>query len=87
MSSLFVFSMSTETRFYEKGDIIFSDNGDVIGRVLKCSEVDIDEDNVYYAYDIESTKDVYEALENGNMRIWNLDKYTISTCSTWYRQK
>ena len=84
MNSIFAFSMSTETKFYDKGDTIFSDNGEVIGRVLKCMKVNIDEENVLYSYDIESTKDVYEALDKGDMRIWKLEKYTISTCSTWY---
>ena len=87
MNSILAFSMSSKTRFYEKGDILFSDKGDVIGRVLKCLEVDIDADNVFYAYDIESTKDVYEALENGSMRIWKLNEYTVSKCSTWYQRK
>ena len=79
--------MSTETKFYDKGDTLFSDNGKLIGRVLKCLKVDIDEDNVFYSYDIESTRDVYEALEKGNMRIWRLDNYTVSTCSTRYYQE
>lgn len=84
---MFVFSMTAKTRFYEKGDILFSDKGDVIGKIINCREVDNDEYKVFYAYDIESTKDVYKALESGSMYIWKLNEYTVSTCSTWYQRK
>lgn len=84
MNQIFAFSIDTETKFYDKGDIVFSDQGEIIGRVLKCSQIEIPEDKIHYSYDVESTKDTYEKLKNGEMKIWKLEKYSVFSCSMCY---
>lgn len=84
MGTIFAFSTSANEKFYDKGEIIFSDDGDVVGRVLKCLKVENTEDEVFYAYDIESTKDVYEKLEKGEMKMWRMEQCKVHPCYMSY---
>lgn len=87
MEPVFAFSIYSETKFYDKGDIIFSDKGETIGRVLKCSEVSIPGEKVFYTYDIEASKEDYERLKNGEFGLWKMEKYSIHSCSiSYYRE-
>ena len=87
MGTIFAFSTSAYEKFYDKGEIIFSDDGDVVGRVLKCLKLENTEDEVFYAYDIESTKDVYEKLEKGEIKMWRMEQCKVHPCYMSYVSK
>ncbi|MBO5097917.1 MAG: hypothetical protein J6B96_06355 [Agathobacter sp.] len=84
MKNIFAFTLDTEIKFYDKGDVLFSDKGDTIGKILNCHKNEVMDDKVHYIYDVEATEEIYEMLKNEEIRIWKLDNYTVSTCSTWY---
>ena len=81
---MFAFSTGSNEKFYDKGDIIFSKDGDTVGRVHKCLKVTTPGDEVFYAYDIESTKDVYEKLEKGNLKMWRMEQSKVHPCHVSY---
>ena len=84
MDKMFVFTMHTETKFYDKGNIILSDKGETLGRVLKCSKIEIPNEKIFYTYDVESTKEYFQRLENGEINIWKEKEFSVFTCSTFY---
>lgn len=84
MKPVFAFSIYSETKFYDKGDIIFSDKGETIGRVLKCSEIAIPGEKVFYSYDIEAIKEDYERLKSGEIGLWKMKGYSVHPCSISY---
>ena len=80
---MFAFSTVSNEKFYDKGDIIFSKDGDTVGRVLKCLKVTTPGDEVFYAYDIESTKDVYDKMRS-RQQVAILKKWRkIKGCWIW----
>lgn len=84
MDKMFVFTMHIETKFYDKGDIIFSDKGETLGRVLRCSKIEIPSEKILYTYDVESTKEDFQRLENGEIDIWKVKEFSVFPCSTFY---
>ncbi|MBN2878286.1 MAG: hypothetical protein JXN65_01530 [Clostridia bacterium] len=87
MNKLFVFNLTTENDYFEKGNSIFLDDGKTVGRVLKKLKVDINKSNIFYSYDIESTEEIFNLLKKGERKIYNIENYSVSSCSTYYTNK
>lgn len=81
---MFVFTMHTETKYYDKGDTIFSEKGETLGRVLRCSKIELPKETIFYSYDIESIEEDFQRLKNGEIKIWKVEKYDVFPCSTFY---
>lgn len=77
---ILAFTLYTETDWSD--GIIFGADGDTLGRVLHKTTPCCD--NTMYSYDIESTKETFEKLQNGKIRLYGIEKYSIGHCSTWY---
>jgi len=44
-------------------------------------------DDTMYSYDIESTKEYFGKLQNGEVRLYGIEKYQVSHSSIWYTYK
>jgi hypothetical protein len=86
-NDIFVFTLTTKQDCFEKAICIFFADGDIIGRILNKSKLVIDSENVLYAYDVESTKDIYQLIESGKKQLYRVSEYNVSPCSTWYTRK
>lgn len=84
MKSIFAFSLSTKSDYYEKGDIIFSDKGDTLGRVIRRMKVAIPGEEIYYSYDVESTVEDYENIKSNAVKLYKIKEYSVRDCSTIY---
>lgn len=81
--SIFAFTLHTDKEL-NKGDCLFDTSGEVIGSILSKIKL---WDNNGFSYDVESTKKIYADVESGAIRIWNLDKYSVHTASTYYTRE
>lgn len=86
-NDIFAFTLTTKQDCFEKGDCVFSADGDTVGRVLRRLKVAVDPENVFYSYDIESTPDTYQIIESGKKQLYHVSEYNVSPCSTWYTRK
>jgi len=86
-NDIFAFTLTTKQDCFEKGDCVFSTDGDTIGRVLRRMKVAVNPENVYYSYDVESTKDTYNLIESGEKQLYQVPEYHVRPCSTWYTHK
>lgn len=84
---IFAFTLTTRQDCFKKGDIVFSTDGDTIGKVLRCLKVTADPENEFYFYDVESIEDTYHLIENGEKKLYRVSEYSVSPCSTWYTHK
>jgi hypothetical protein len=84
---IFAFTLTTKQDCFEKGDCVFASDGDTIGRVLRRLKVEVDPENVFYSYDIESTKNTYQLIESGEKQLYRVSECHVSPCSTWYTRK
>jgi len=84
MKSMFVITITINENHPKEGRSFFSDKGECIGSVLDIRKNSIDPNNVFCSYDVETTKEIYEQLENGTMKLYGLDDYTVSRSSTNY---
>lgn len=82
MAEMFLFTIHTETILHEGS--LFSDKGDVVGRIIKMKKPHQGNE---YSYDVESTKEIYRKIEAGEMQIYGADPYWVTSCSTWYTRK
>ena len=83
-NEIFAFTLMTKQDCFEKGDCVFSADGDTVGRVLRRLKVAVDPENVFYSYDVESTRDTYQIIESGKKQLYRVSEYKVSPCSTWY---
>lgn len=84
MRRIFAFSLFTKKKYYDKGDMIFSNTGESIGRVLRCSKNDIDLSDVFYSYDIESDEETFKKLQAKEIPIYRIDDYSVHDCLISY---
>lgn len=75
---MFALTLTTKSdEYYEVGDVIFTDTGDVIGRILRRSITEISEDEYYCSYSIEASEDVYKDIKNGIVLVSGFDSYSV----------
>lgn len=86
-NDIFVFTLTAKQDCFEKGDCVFSADGDTVGRVLHRLRVAVDPEDIFYSYDIESTQDTYQSIESGKKPLYRVSEYSVSPCSTWYTRK
>ena len=86
-NEIFAFTLTTKQDCFEKGDCVFSADGDTVGRVLRRLKVAVDPENVFYSYDVESTRDTYQIIESGKKQLYRVSEYKVSPCSTLYTRK
>lgn len=84
MTTIFAFTLHTNWDYYEKGDCVFTNTGDTIGRIIRKSRVDIPGEKVFYTYDVESTKENFERIKSGDVILYKIKNYSVSNCSTLY---
>lgn len=84
---IYAFTLTTKQDCFTKDDCVFASDGDVIGRVLHRLKVDIDSNDAYYSYDVESTEETYQMLKNGQKQLYHVQDYHVSPCSVWYTRK
>ena len=77
---IFAFTLTTEKDF-DVHDTLCDTEGGIIGRILRKSPSYRGD---YFTYDVESTKEIYEKLERGEIKIYGIEKYDVSCCSTAY---
>jgi hypothetical protein len=77
---IFAFTLYTESNL--NGTTLFSDAGEPIGRILHKSNPG--KVATSFSYDIESTKETFEKLENGSIKLYGIGTYSVSNCHTWY---
>ena len=80
MKKVYAFTLSTKKDYYEKGDCIFTADGQTVGRVLSRMKIDIDSQNIFYSYDVESDITTYENLRIGKAKLYRVDEYYVSEC-------
>lgn len=88
---MFVFTLTTKSALEEKC-VLFSNDGDVIGRILHKSPKFKDEDDAYeyqgaYTYDVECDERKYQDLVDKKATVLGADDYIISSCNTHYVRK
>lgn len=85
-----IFAFSLRTKSNLNAGSVFGANGEVVGQILskrpkfkdEWNEISYDD---FYTYDVESLKETYEKIKNGEI-ILNADDYSIDDCSTsWVR--
>ena len=84
--SIFAFSLTTSV-VLEKGQTVFSESGDLIGRILAVHKLPEEKTLYSYDYDVESTPDTYAKLKSGELKIYRIDKYSVTSCSICYVRK
>lgn len=83
--TIFAFTLWTKERL-EKGNCIFTETGDLVGRILsKCPTFTDDYDEFdykdSYSYDIETTEEQYEKIANGEIKLAIKD-YSVHQSNT-----
>lgn len=81
---LFVFTLNTKKDYYKKGDTIFGADGTPLGRVIHQARIAIDEKNIFYSCDVESTPDNYAKICIEGYRLYKIDEYSVRECSVAY---
>lgn len=83
--TIFAFTLCTKERL-EKGNCIYTDNGDLVGRILSKIPTFTDDYDEFkykdsYLYDVESTKDQYAKIANGEIKLAIKD-YSVHKSNT-----
>ena len=82
---MFAFTLTTTSNEYnEIGDVLFTNTGDTIGRILRRSITEISEDEFYCCYDIETSEDMYKAIESGSVQVSGFNFYKVSSGNISY---
>lgn len=81
MNDMFAFTLNTKSELGQE-NVLFDQSGNVIGKVLSKSSTFKDDYKEFeysgnYHYEIESTKEIFEKLERGEIRL-NLKEYSVS---------
>lgn len=87
MNDLFVMTITTNESNPKEGRSFFTDKGEYIGRVLHTRKNDIDPNNPFSSYDVETSEELYKQLSEGTAKIYGLDGYTVGKSSTHYFRK
>ncbi|MEA5016953.1 MAG: hypothetical protein VB099_20590 [Candidatus Limiplasma sp.] len=82
---IFAFTVLTDEELEQNG-LLFSTNGDVLGRILADHKFQVG-DVEQYSYDIESMPETFSRLEKGEVKIYGIDKYHVNKCSIMYTRK
>lgn len=82
-SNIFAFTLHTETEL-DDNSVVFSTDGNIVGKILHKR---LPYKSNLYSYDVESTKDTFEKLKNGEVRLYGIENYSMDNCSTWYTHK
>lgn len=83
MKKLFAITITTH-KDYSGSSGFFLDDGTPVGRILHMSKVQIDPNETLYCYDIESSKEIYDALKSGKNNLYRVSNYAVDLCSTVY---
>ena len=78
---IFTFSIHTDNDVLRK--IVFSADGEIIGRIVGKF---VSEMGAGVTYDVEATKEAFERIKSGEIKLWGIEKYHVSSSSTSYRQ-
>lgn len=76
---IFTFSLHTEKDVVDGS--IFDTNGEVLGRVIHKF---ISQTGNGVTYDIETTKETFDKIDNGEIKLWGIEKYYVTTSHTAY---
>lgn len=77
MKKIFTFTLSTKTKYYEKGELIFDKFGNDIGRILRCLEISRRGSDTFYSYDIESNEETYQKLQKKEIELYMIPAYSV----------
>ena len=75
----FTFALHTDKDVFNGS--IFDMSGEVIGRIVHKF---VSKTSSGVTYDVESTKETFEKIESGEIKIWGAEKYYVSNSSTAY---
>lgn len=76
---IFTFALHTDEDVVDGS--IFDTNGEVLGRVVHKF---VSKLNGSITYDIETTKETFEKIESGEIKLWNIEKYYVTSSHTAY---
>ena len=86
MSDIFTFTVTTTTDLGDPPEL-FTTEGEFVGRILRSNKNDMNPKHVFYSCDVESSRDMFEKLSSGMVKLYKVDDYTIGRSSThWVRQ-
>lgn len=86
MKSIFTITVITKENYGEGDPTLFTENGDMVGRTLAYRKNDIDSDNVFYSFDIETSEEMYNKLKSGEIKLYHLKEYSVHKSNlTYYR--
>lgn len=84
---MYIFTLTTKKDYFPRLGVLCDEKGHVLGRVISRLKVDVVEDNIFYSYDIDGTKEAYEGLAEDKIRPYRIEDYQVSPCSTYYVRK
>ena len=71
MTELFTFTITTTVDLGESPSL-FTDKGEFVGRVLYGRRNDLDPNHIFYTYDIESDKNMFEQPSSGTAKLYDI---------------
>ena len=83
MKTVYTFTIRTTTELPAGANSIFGEDGAFIGRILHRSKNTVDEANPFYSYDVESTPEYFEKLNNG-YKLYKIDNFSVDGSSVVY---
>lgn len=84
MRDLFVITITTKEEHPKEGRSFFTEDGELVGRVLDVRKNTIRPSDPFCSYDVETSEDMYKKLTDGSTKLYGIEDYTISKCSTHY---
>lgn len=76
---IFTFALHTDKDVVDGS--IFGVNGEVLGRVVHKF---VSQMSGGVTYDIETTKETFDKIESGEIKLWGIEKYYVTNSNTAY---
>ena len=84
MKFLFVINITTKEKWGDGDTTLFTEDGDMVGRTLSYHKNEVDPNNVFYSFDIETDEDMYEKLKSGEIKLHHIKEYYVSKSNIAY---
>ena len=85
MTELFTISITTKQDLGADPSF-FTQEGELVGRTLRCHKNTFDPDNIFFVYDVESCHQIFENLSTGKDKLYNLSNYSVTRSTVrWIR--
>ena len=86
MTELFSITITTTADLGELPSF-FTDKGELVGQTLCGRRNDFDPNHIYYTYDVESSRNMFEQLSSGTAKLYNITDYTVErSLNHWVRK-